>query len=100
MDKILEVFKQVQVNIPLLNMIKGILTYAKFLKKFCTKKKTTNVHKRAFLVVSVSSYLSSHVSIKYKDPKSSIILCDIGEIHIEKILLDLGASVNILFFNL
>ena len=44
-------------------------------------------------------YLSSHVPIKYKDPGSSIISCDIREIHIEKALLDLGASKNILSFS-
>ena len=36
--------------------------------------------------------------IKYKDPGSLIISCDIRETHIEKALLDLGASVNILSF--
>ena len=92
----LEVFKQVQVNIPLLDMILQVLTYAKFLKVLCTKKKTTNVPKRAFLAASVSSYLLSHMPIKYKDPGSPIISCVIEETHIEKALLDLGASVNIL----
>ena len=92
----LEVFKQVQVNIPLLDMIQQVSTYAKFLKDLCTKKKMTNVPKRAFLAASVSSYLLSHMPIKYKDLGSPIISCVIGEIHIEKALLDLGASVNIL----
>ena len=92
----LEVFKQVQVNIPLLDMIQQVPTYAKFLKDLCTKKKTTNVPKRAFLVASVSSYLLSHMPIKYKDPGSPTISCIIGETHIEKALLDLGASMNIL----
>ena len=79
-------------------MIKQVLTYAKFLKDLCIKKRTTNVSKRAFSAASVSSYLSSHVPIKYKDPRSPIISCDIGETHIEKALLDLGASVIILPF--
>ena len=34
--KILEVLMQVKVNIPLLDMIKQIPTYAKFLKDLCT----------------------------------------------------------------
>ena len=96
LDKMLEVFKQVQVNIPLLDMIQQVPTYAKFLKDLCTKKRTTNVPKRAFLAAIVSSYLLSHMPIKYKDPGSPTISCVIGETHIEKALLDLGASVNIL----
>ena len=55
----------------------------------------TNVPKRAFLAASVSSYLLSHMPIKYKDPGFSTISCVIGETHIEKALLDLGASINI-----
>ena len=96
LDKILEVFKQVQVNIPLLDIIHQVPTYAKFLKDLCTRKRTTNVPKKAFLAASVSSYLSSHVPIKYKDPGAPTISCVIGETNIKKALLDLGASVNIL----
>ena len=80
-------------------MIQQVLTYAKFLKDLCTKKKTTNVPKRAFLAASVSSYLLSHMPIKYKDPGSPTISCIIGETHIEKALLDLGANVNIFSYS-
>ena len=62
--------------------------------------RSTNVPKKAFLAASVSSYLSSHVPIKYKDPGAPIISCVIGEINIKKALLDLGASVNILPYSM
>ena len=35
----LEVFEKVEVNIPLIDAIKQIFTYAKFLKELCTSKK-------------------------------------------------------------
>ena len=35
----LEVFKKVEVNIPLIDAIKQISRYAKFLKELCTSKK-------------------------------------------------------------
>ena len=38
-EGILEVLRQVKVNIPLLDMIKQVPTYAKFLKDLCTVKK-------------------------------------------------------------
>ena len=47
--KILEVLRQVKVNIPLLDMIKQVPTYAKFLKDLCTVKKGLGIEKKAFL---------------------------------------------------
>ena len=57
--EILEVLRQVKVNIPLLDMIKQVLTYAKFLKDLCTIKKRLNVNKKAFLTEQVPSYSAS-----------------------------------------
>ena len=44
--EMLEVLRQVKVNIPLLDMIKQVPTYAKFLKDLCTVKGGLNVDKR------------------------------------------------------
>ena len=77
-------------------MIQQVSAYVKFLKDLCTKKKTTNVPKRAFLAASMSSYLSNHMPVKYKDPGSPTISCIVGNTLINNALLDLGASVNIL----
>ena len=44
--EILELFKQVKINIPLLDAIKQVQSYAKFLKDLCTVKRKLNVHKR------------------------------------------------------
>ena len=46
--EILEVLRQVKVNIPLLDMIKQVPTYAKFLKDLCTVKKALMRIKRPF----------------------------------------------------
>ncbi|XP_060972621.1 uncharacterized protein LOC133038474 [Cannabis sativa] len=43
---ILEVFKQVSINIPFLDAIKQIPAYSKFLKDLCTVKRNTNVPKK------------------------------------------------------
>ena len=48
-EGILEVLRQVKVNIPLLDMIKHVSTYAKFLKDLCTVKKGLGIDKKAFL---------------------------------------------------
>ncbi|RVW77700.1 hypothetical protein CK203_053380 [Vitis vinifera] len=70
--EILEVLRQVKVNILLLDMIKQVPTYAKFLKDLCTIKRGLNVNKKAFLTEQV----------------------------VEKALLDLGASVNLLPYSI
>ena len=67
-SKILEVLRQVKVNIPLLDMIKQVPTYAKFLKDLCTIKKGLNVSKNAFLTEQVSSIIQCKSPLKYKDP--------------------------------
>ena len=54
---ILEVLRQVKVNIPLLDMIKQVPTYAKFLKDLCTVKRGLNVNKKACLTKQVSAIM-------------------------------------------
>jgi hypothetical protein len=52
--------------------------------------------KNAFLAEQVSAILQNNNGLKYKDPGCPIISCFIREHKIEKALLDLGASVNLL----
>ena len=88
--------KQVKVNIPLLDAIKKIPSYAEFLKDLCTVKRKLNVHKKAFLTEQVSAIIENNRPPKFKDPSCPTISCVIGNSKIEKALLDLGASVILL----
>ena len=97
--EILDIFKQVKINIPLLDAIKKIPSYAKFLKDMCTVKRRHNVQKKAFLTEHVSSIIQHITPPKYKDPGCPTISCIIGNTKIERALLDLGASVNLLPFS-
>ena len=98
--EMLEVLRQVKVNIPLLDMIKQVPTYAKFLKDLCTIKKGLNVNKKAFLTEQVSAIIGNKTPVKYKDPGCPTISVNIGGISVEKALLDLGASVNLLPYSM
>ena len=93
---ILEVLRQVKVNIPLLDIIKQVPAYVKFLKDLCTIKKGLGIEKKAFLTEQVSAIIQSRKPVKYKDPGSPTISVNIGGNSIDKSLLDLGASVNLL----
>ena len=97
---ILEVLRQVKVNIPLLDIIKQVPAYAKFSKDLCTIKKGLGIEKKAFLTKQVSAIIQSKNPIKYKDPGSPTISVNIGGNCIEKSLLDLGASVNLLPYSM
>ena len=98
--EMLEVLRQVKVNIPLLDMIKQVPTYAKFLKDLCTVKRGFNVNKKAFMTEQVSAIIECKTPVKYKDPGCPTISVNIGGISAEKALLDLGASVNLLPYSM
>ena len=94
--EIFEVLKQVKVNIPLLDMIKQVPPNAKFLKDLCTIKRGLNIHKKSFLKEQVSAIIQFKTLIKYKDLGCPTISVNIGDMYVEKALLDLGASINLL----
>jgi len=97
-EKMRDTFSQVKINIPLLDAIRQMPPYARFLKDLCTTKKATNVPKKAFLASSASSILSHQIPVKYKDPSCPTIFIVIGDQLIHRALLDLGASVNLIPF--
>ena len=57
MEKIFEMFNQVKLNVPLLDSIQQVPTYAKFLKDMCTRKRKTNVPEKVFLATNKSEIL-------------------------------------------
>ena len=77
-------------------MIKQVPTYENFLKDLCTVKRGLGIEKKAFLTEQVSAIIQSKTPVKYKDPGSPTISVNIGGSYIDKALLDLGASVNLL----
>ena len=79
-----------------MDIIKQVRAYAKFLKDLCTIKKGLGIKKKAFLTEQVSAIIQSKNPVKYKDPGSPTISVNIGGTCIDKALLDLGASVNLL----
>ena len=81
-------------------MIKQVPTYAKFLKDLCTVKKGLGINKKAFLTEQVNSIIQCKTLLKYKDPGSPTISINIGGTYIDKALLDLGASVNLLPYSM
>ena len=95
-SEIYELFKQVKLNIPLLDAIKQIPSYAKFLKDLCTVKRKLGVNKEAFMIEQSTSLIRNNLPPKYKDLGSPTISIVVGISKLGHALVDLGASVNLL----
>ena len=81
-------------------MIKQVSAYAKFLKDLCTVKRMIKLSKKAFLIEKVSAIIENKAMVKYKDPGCPTISVQIGYSFVERALLDLGASVNLLPYSI
>ena len=101
MEGMLEIFKQVKINLPLLEAVKQIPSYAKFLKDLCTQKRKAKSHvsKKIFLTEQISSIIQHQTPPKFKDPGAPTISCTIGDHTIERALLDLGSSDNLMSYS-
>ncbi|XP_052623607.1 uncharacterized protein LOC128128889 [Lactuca sativa] len=95
-NELFETFRKVQINIPLLNVIKQIPSYAKFLKDLCTKKRKFKANEKIQVNANVSAVIQKKLPPKCKDPRIFAIPCTIGDLHVESAMLDLGASINVM----
>jgi len=69
--EILETFRKVEVNIPLLDATRQIPTYAKFLKELCAHKRKLKGNERISMGRNVSALIGKsipHIPEKCKDP--------------------------------
>ncbi|CAN6557480.1 unnamed protein product [Malus baccata var. baccata] len=97
---ILETFRKVQVNIPLLDAIKQVPRYAKFLKELCTTRRRISNKEVVQVSENVSAVLQRKLPPKCKDPGSFTIPCVIGNTKFEQCMLDLGASINVMPYSI
>ncbi|CAM8940615.1 unnamed protein product [Rhodiola kirilowii] len=101
MDKeVWELFSKVEINIPLLEAIKQIPWYAKFLKELCTNRRRSTQDNQELLSKNVSAVIQRKLPPKCGDPGTYTIPCTIGNIRIENCMLDLGASINVLPYSI
>ncbi|CAN6547329.1 unnamed protein product [Malus baccata var. baccata] len=97
---ILETFRKVQVNIPLLDAIKQVPRYANFFKELCTTRKRISTKEVVKVSENVSAILQRKLPPKCKDPGSFTIPCVIGNTRFESAMLDLGASINVMPYSI
>ncbi|CAM8997133.1 unnamed protein product [Rhodiola kirilowii] len=99
-EDVFELFSKVKINIPLLEAIKQIPRYAKFLKELCTNRRRSTRNDQELISRDVSAVMQRKVPPKCGDPGTYTIPYTIGNIRIENCMLDLGASINVLPFSI
>ena len=98
--EILETFRKVQVNIPLLDVIKQVLKYAKFLKELCTNKRKLKGDEKIRVGENVFVVFQQKLPQKCKDLGTFTIPYTFGKTRFEKAILDLGASINVMPYSI
>ncbi|KAL0368974.1 UNVERIFIED_CONTAM: hypothetical protein Scaly_1116300 [Sesamum calycinum] len=98
--EILETLRKVEVNIPLLDVIKQVPRYAKFLKELCTNKSKLRGNERVSMGESVSAILQRKLPPKCKDPETGVViqLVDRSIVYPKGVLEDILVQVNELIF--
>ncbi|XP_073120292.1 uncharacterized protein [Henckelia pumila] len=99
-NEVLEMFRKVEINIPLIDAIKQIPRYAKFLKDLCTNKRRLRGDEKVSVEENVSAVIKKSLPNKCKDPGMFTMPCVIGNLKIERAILDLGASINVMPYSI
>ncbi|XP_025640012.1 uncharacterized protein [Arachis hypogaea] len=92
---IVQIFKNVEVTIPLFDAIHQVSKYAKFLKDMCTHKEKIGGLGVNPLGNSVSSVMEDFPE-KYGDLDACLVSCMIGDIQLKDCMCDLGACVSVM----
>ncbi|XP_014523384.1 uncharacterized protein LOC106779721 [Vigna radiata var. radiata] len=91
----MEIFKQLEITLPLTEALQQILAYAKHMKQFLKKEKYPD-EETIEVPGNCSAILQKTLPPEFKDPGSFTIPCTIGNYDIGKALVDLGASINLM----
>ncbi|KAL5546580.1 hypothetical protein UlMin_006267 [Ulmus minor] len=70
--------------------------YAKFLKEVLSNKRRLEGNEKVMLTEECSAILQRKLPQKLKDPGCFTIPCTIGDFEFDKVLCDLGASINLM----
>ncbi|XP_019234723.1 PREDICTED: uncharacterized protein LOC109215158 [Nicotiana attenuata] len=94
--KFLDILKQVQINIPLVDILQEVPKYAKYIKDIVENKRRLTEYETVALTEECSSRIQGKLPQKLKDPGSFTIQISIGKHAVGRALCDLGASINLM----
>ena len=81
-----------------MQLVRSVPMYAKWLKEICTMKRKVGTKRKKTVKVSehVSAVFYKRMPKKCNDPGMFTIPITLGETKVDKAMLDLGASINVL----
>ncbi|XP_019234215.1 PREDICTED: uncharacterized protein LOC109214721 [Nicotiana attenuata] len=91
-----EIPEPVQLNIPLVDVLREIPKYAKYIKDIVAHKRRLTELETVALTEECTSRVQNKLPQKLKDPGSFTIPVRIGNIDVGRALCDLGASINLM----
>ncbi|XP_050895806.1 uncharacterized protein LOC127102479 [Lathyrus oleraceus] len=95
-EKFLELFKKLEINIPLLEALEQMATYANFMKDIISKRRTTDTNPITLTETCSTILQVMMILIKKKDRGVLTNPCTIRDRSFNKALIDLGASVSLM----
>ncbi|XP_070025860.1 uncharacterized protein [Nicotiana sylvestris] len=94
--KFMEMLRQIQLNIPLMDALREMPGYAKMMKDLMSQKFDFQDLSTVTLTQTCSAVVTKPMAQKMSDPGSFTIPCTIGSYAFAKALCDLGASINLM----
>ncbi|XP_019228198.1 PREDICTED: uncharacterized protein LOC109209391 [Nicotiana attenuata] len=95
-NKFLAMLSQVKLNIPLVDVLREIPKYAKYIKDIVAYKRRLTEFETVALTEECTSRVQNKLPQKLKDPGNFTNLVRIGNIDMGRALCDLGASINLM----
>nr|XP_043625654.1 uncharacterized protein LOC122597085 [Erigeron canadensis] len=93
--KFVDLIQNVNITIPLVDVLAGMPNYAKFFKELISDKKKLEEAKTAVMSAECSAMIKNEIPPKLEDLRSFLIYCSFGAI-LYKALAYLGASINLM----
>ncbi|XP_016164751.1 uncharacterized protein LOC107607296 [Arachis ipaensis] len=95
-SKFLEIFKILHINIPFIKDLEQMPLYSKFMKDLLSKKRFLKGGQTVMMSKEYNAIIQRNLPTKKKDPGNFQIPCTIGNTTFERVLCDLGASINLM----
>ena len=94
--RFMDILKMLQINMPFTEALEQMPTYARFMKELLTKKKKFPEQETIELEAGCSVIIQKSLPQKSRDLGSFTLPVTIGNLTVERALLDLGASINLI----
>ncbi|XP_019233530.1 PREDICTED: uncharacterized protein LOC109214096 [Nicotiana attenuata] len=94
--KFMEMLKQIQLNIPLMDALREVPSYAKMMKDLMSRKFDFQDLSTVTLTQTCSAVVTRPMAQKLSNPGSFTIPCTIGSYVFANALCDLGASIDLM----